>query len=157
ADVPLPASSVLVPGASFVLEDVLALPLKGRDTSLKAFSNSDVSMPALSLNLDAGLEAGRVAPQLDGVALATVPAAILSVRTIPEAQIAIKQADPVQQTEQTLDSTLIQSLPVSNRDWKSFLAGGPPDKSSGEDRPSPSGCGVADESRVDGVKVQSVF
>ncbi len=67
------------------------------------------------------------------------------------------QADSASPAVETLNSAEIQTLPLSHRDWSSFLGNAPQQGRNEDDQPAAVRVGAPREITVDGVRLQSGF
>ncbi|HMG88112.1 MAG TPA: carboxypeptidase regulatory-like domain-containing protein [Terracidiphilus sp.] len=103
------------------------------------------------------LSAGTLARAVQAVRLGATHACLLQARTGPAAQVAALQTASVPQTSQTLDSAQLQALPLSGRDWQSFVLDVPAQVEAGERRGPSAASAIAPQLTVDGVRLQSAF
>ncbi len=92
------------------------------------------------------------------VKLGASGACTLDLQTAPIAQMAALQIAITQEPSQSLDSTQLQALPLSGRNWQSFVLDSPAEADQAGDGRGPSAAaGTASQLTVDGMRLQSAF
>jgi hypothetical protein len=102
------------------------------------------------------LSAGNLARVALAVKLAATQACLLSHQSIPPEQISALQSASPPHSSQSLDSTQLQSLPLSGRNWQSFVLDAPTQTDESGERRGPSAA-IASEITVDGARLQLAF
>jgi hypothetical protein len=99
-----------------------------------------------------------LARDLQAVKLGASRAAILNLQTSPNPQVAALQIAITPGSSQSLDSTQLQALPLSGRNWQSFVLDSPAQADQASERREPSAASaIAPQITIDGMRIQSAF
>ncbi len=102
--------------------------------------------------------ASTLASAIQLMTLETVQASLLSPRANPTAQLVTLQNASTPQSSQSLDATQLQALPLSGRDWKTFVLDAPAQTGEAGDHRGPtSAAAITPQLTVDGARMQSAF
>lgn len=101
---------------------------------------------------------GTRAPAVRAAKLSASGASILNLQTTPPAQMAALQIAIPPQSSGSLDSTQLQALPLSGRNWQSFVLDSPAQADESTERRGPAAASaIAAQITIDGMRLQSSF